>query len=182
MKRIALVCSLVALATIRLSAAEAAATGGHTIDNFKLGAHIDGPEITLANAKGKAVLIEQWGIHCGPCLASLPKIEKISRRYKDRMMVFGAHAQQATPDEVKAVVKKNRLSYTIADNMQSPIQTGGIPHVFLFDTTGALIYHGHPADKDFEKMVRKAVAAAPAAGAATGARPSGLDSLRKPGT
>ncbi len=183
------VCSLVAIATSALYAADSAtSTTGHTINDFKLGAHIDGPQTTLEAAKGKAVLIEQWGIHCGPCLASLPEIEKISRRYKDRMAVFGAHAQKGTDEEVKAVVKKNRLSYTITNNMQGPIQTGGIPHVFLFDTAGSLIYHGHPADKEFEKMVRKAVQGA--AGTATSSsgsgldalkRPSGLDSLKKPG-
>ena len=167
MRHVLLFVSLLVLTAISLPAAETAAAGGITISEFKLGPHLDGPQLTLDDAKGKAVLIDEWGVHCGPCLASLPDIEKIARRYKDKMLVFGAHAQNASDEEVKAVVKKNRLSYTITKNMRSPVQVGTIPHVFLFDPSGSLIYHGHPADKEFEKMLRKAVAGPATAGSST---------------
>ena len=167
---------LVALAllavTLTLRAAEA--TPAAQLSQFKLGAYITGPQTTLADATGKAVLIDAWGIHCGPCLASLPDIEKISRQ----MLVFGAHSQAGTDDEVKDVVKKNKLTYTITNGVNSPISFSGIPRVFVFDTTGALVFTGSPFDAEFEHSLRKATqgASAPA-----GAKPSGLDALKKPG-
>ena len=163
-------------AAVTLRAAEA--TPSAQLSQFKLGAYITGPQATLADAAGKAVLIDAWGIHCGPCLASLPDIEKIAKRYKDKMLVFGAHAQAGTDAEVIAVVKKNRLSYTITNGVNSPIPFSGIPRVFVFDTTGALVYTGSPFEQEFEKSLRKATQGASAAGAA---KPSGLDSLKKPG-
>lgn len=164
------------LAAASLHAADAPPSA--TLSQFKLGAYITGPEATLATAAGKAVLIEAWGIHCGPCLASLPDIEKIAKRYKDKMVVFGAHSQNGTDDEVREVVKKNRLSYTITKGVNSPISFSGIPRVFIFDTAGGLVFTGSPFDKDFEKSLRKATAGA---SSATGPKPSGLDALKKPG-
>ena len=133
------------------------AAPAHTLSEFKIGAAITGPEVKLEEVSGKAVLIDAWGIHCGPCLASLPEIEKIAKRYKDKMVVIGAHSQQATDDEVKAVVKKNRLSYGIVNGVNSPVSFSGIPHVFVFDTSGSLVFEGHPGDKNFAMALQRAV-------------------------
>lgn len=172
----ALLLSIALLASgAALNAADA--TPSAQLSQFKLGNYITGPQVTLDNAVGKAVLIEAWGVNCGPCLASLPDIEKISKRYKDKMLVFGAHSQSASDDQVKEIVKKNKLSYTITHGVTSPVPFNAIPRVFVFDTKGALVYFGSPFEKDFERSLRKAV------GGASGspdAKPSGLDYLKKP--
>jgi thiol-disulfide isomerase/thioredoxin len=149
------------------------------LGQFKLGAYITGPQATLESAAGKAVLIDAWGINCGPCLLSLPDIEKIAKRYKEKMVVFGAHSQAGSDDEVKSVVKKNKLSYTITKGVTSPIPFNTIPRVFVFDTAGALVFTGSPFDKEFERSLHKATSGA--SGSAAGAKPSGLDYLKKPG-
>ena len=178
MKTLILALSLLS-ASVALHAATAPAPQAQ-LSQFKLGAYITGPQVTPENAAGKAVLIEAWGIHCPPCLASLPHIEKIAKRNTDKLLVVGAHAQGGTDAEVSAVVKKHGLSYTITQGVSSPVQTRGIPHVFLFDTKGALVFSGHPADPEMERAVRKVTTGASATGAG-GARPSGLDALKRPG-
>lgn len=165
-------------ATLTLRAAPA--TPAAQLSQFKLGAYITGPQVTLDNAAGKAVLIDAWGIHCGPCLASLPDIEKIAKRYSGKMLVFGAESQGSKPEEVKPVVAKNKLSYTITEGVNGPIQFSGIPHVFVFDTKGELVFSGHPGDAQFERAIKKATTGA-ASGGAAGAKPSGLDALKRPG-
>jgi thiol-disulfide isomerase/thioredoxin len=152
----------------------AAATPAHNLSEFKLGEFITGPQASLADAAGKAVVIEAWGVHCGPCLASLPHIESMAKRNKGKLLVFGAHSQNASDEEVKQVVKKNNLSYTITKGVNGPVNFSGIPHAFVFDTTGALVFHGNPADKEFESAVRKATRGATAT---SQGRPSGLDAL-----
>lgn len=171
---------LLALTLLTLLAATRAAeaTPAARLSQFKLGAYITGPQATLAEAKGKAVLIDVWGIHCPPCLASLPEIEKIARHYKDRMLVFGAHGQDGTDDEIKAVVKKNKLTYTIINGVSSPIEFSGLPRVFIFDPAGALVFTGSPDDAEFERALRKATQGA---GAPAGTKPGGLNALKKPG-
>jgi thiol-disulfide isomerase/thioredoxin len=163
--------ALVAADTSKTSAS----TPSHSLSEFKLGDLITGPQVTLADAKDKAVVIEAWGVHCGPCLASLPNIESLAKRNKGKMLVFGAHSQNASDEEVKQVVKKNRLSFTITKGVSGPVKFSGIPHAFVFDTTGALVFHGHPASREFESAVRKATRGATAS---TDSRPSGLDALK----
>ncbi len=126
------------------------------LTDFKLGELITGPAVDFSNTGGKAVLIEAWGIHCGPCLASLPDVEKLAKHHKDKLIVVGAHSQNGTNDEVMDVVKKNKLTYTITKGVHSPISFSGIPRTFVFDTTGQLVFTGSPFDKDFEKSVTKA--------------------------
>ncbi len=153
------------------------ATPAAKLSQFKLGEIITGPQATLDSAAGKAVLIDAWGIHCGPCLASLPDIEKISKRYKDKMIVFGAHSQAGSDDEVKDVVKKNKLSYTITKGVTSPIAFTGIPRVFVFDTKGDLVFTGSPFDKDFDRSLHKATGGA---SGATDSKTGTSDFFKKP--
>ena len=136
--------------------AEKTTTPSATLAQFKVGQLITGPAVDLANTGGKAVVIEAWGVHCGPCLASLPEMERLSKRNKADTIFIGAHSQDASDEEVKEVVKKNRLSYSIVKGVNGPVSFSAIPHAFVFDTTGALIFHGLPSDKDFESAVRKA--------------------------
>jgi len=70
------------------------------------------------------------------------------------------------------------FTYTITNGVNSPISFSGIPRVFVFDTTGALVYTGSPFEQEFERSLRKATQGASGAGAA---KPSGLDALKKPG-
>jgi len=169
---LALICGALVAADSKKTAA---ATSSHNLGEFKLGDYITGPQASLGDAKGKAVVIEAWGVHCGPCLASLPHIESIAKHNKGKMLVFGAHSQNAGDEEVKQVVKKNQLTYTITKGVQSPVHFSGIPHAFVFDTTGALIFEGHPMDKKFEDAVHKATRGATAS---SGSSSSGLDALK----
>lgn len=133
------------------------------LSDYKLGPLITGPAVDLANTGGKGVVIEQWGIHCAPCLASLPHMEQIAKAKKAHLTVIGAHSQSATDDQVKEVVKRNRLSYTIVNGASGPGGTGTIPHAYVFDATGKLIFSGNPMDRNFDAAVQKASRPAPGA-------------------
>jgi thiol-disulfide isomerase/thioredoxin len=179
MKTLAAISLTLALSCGALLAAEKKeAVPTAKLSDFKLGAHITGPEVTLDQAAGKGVVIEKWGIHCGPCIASLPHIEQIAKRGKDKLVVIGAHSQNATDEEVKETVKKHRLSYTITKGASGPVSSGGIPHALVFNTKGELIFSGHPMDEGFDKAVRKATQGATGT-AASGTGTSGLDALKK---
>jgi len=106
LKSILSVLSIAALSVASSFAAEKkAAVPAAKLSDFQVGEAITGPAVDLANTGGKAVVIEAWGVHCGPCLASLPHIEQLANRNKNDTIFVGAHSQDATDDEVKAVVK-----------------------------------------------------------------------------
>ena len=161
------------LTTIALGAVSFAADKKSTVpdaklSDFKIGEVVSGPAVSLANTGGKAVVIEAWGVNCGPCIASLPHIEQLAKRNKADTIVIGAESQNSPTDKINEIVKKNKLSYTITKGgVNGPVSFSGIPHAFVFVTTGKLIFHGSPFDKDFDKSVRDAGKPAPAA-ASTG--------------
>ena len=150
--------ALLAIAACALLAADKPATPSRTLAEYKFGAALSGDAVASDQLVGKAVLIDSWGIHCGPCLGLLPEIEKTSRRYKDKLVVVGAHMQSGTDAEIMDVVKKNKLSYPIVKGYSGPISGNGLPHVHVFDATGAMLFEGSPFDKDYEKMLRRAIA------------------------
>ena len=161
--------TLLAILTCTIIAAGAFAAEKKTlpdanVTDFKIGEVVSGDTVDLANTGGKAVVIEAWGVRCGPCIASLPHIEQIAKRNRADTIVIGAESQNSSDEDIKGIVKKHKLSYTITKGgVRAPagLQSNGIPHAYVFDTSGKLIYAGHPADKDFDSAVRKAGKPAP---------------------
>lgn len=136
------------------------------VSDFKVGEVVSGAAVDFTNTGGKAVVIEAWGVRCGPCIASLPHMETLAKRNKADTIIVGAESQGSSSEDISAVVKKFKLSYTITKGgLQTPagVGSGSIPHAYVFDTTGKLIFSGHPGASEFEKAVRKAGRPAPAA-------------------
>lgn len=130
----------------------------HKLADFKVGTHLSGPEVTDSSLEGKVVIMEFWGINCGPCLAAMPHLNDLDRKYgKKGLVIVGAHAQAGTDEEVIEKAKGLKVKFAITKGAHSPVQFSGIPKSFIFDATGALIWDGNPHDADFDKMVRKAM-------------------------
>jgi thiol-disulfide isomerase/thioredoxin len=152
-----LILTTLAFCTAAFAADKKEALPDAKLSDFTIGEVVSGPAVNLANTGGKAVVIEAWGVNCGPCIASLPHIEKLAKRNKADTIVIGAECQNSSNEKIADIVKKNKLSYTITKGgVQGPVKFSGIPHAFVFDTTGKLIFHGTPSNPDFEKAVRKA--------------------------
>jgi thiol-disulfide isomerase/thioredoxin len=45
--------------------------------------NLDGEAITLADLKGKTVILDFWATWCGPCKASFPGMQEVVEKYKD---------------------------------------------------------------------------------------------------
>jgi thiol-disulfide isomerase/thioredoxin/outer membrane lipoprotein-sorting protein len=51
------------------------------------GVSLDGKTYSLAELKGKPVLLDFWATWCGPCIRSMPTLDKIHNDYRDKGLV-----------------------------------------------------------------------------------------------
>lgn len=132
----------------------------HTLSDFKLGKGILGKG-SLADAKGKGVVIEAWGVRCPPCIASLPKLQALSERHKGKVLFFGAESQGHDRKAIEPVIKKAGVTFPISGGLaKCPIEFNAIPRAFIFDASGKLIFNGNPHGQAFADAVEKAAASA----------------------
>jgi len=136
-------------------AEETGKTPDATLDQFTLGEVMNGVAFQKDDLKGKPVILEFWGAHCPPCLASLPELVKLQRRNESKgLKIVGVHSQNVPDEEILKVLEKAKVRYPILRKGQSPIPFSGIPRVFVFDRTGKLTWQGSPHDGAFDKAVR----------------------------
>ncbi|HMP84221.1 MAG TPA: TlpA disulfide reductase family protein [Verrucomicrobiota bacterium] len=111
------------------------------------------------NTNGKFVLIDFWATWCGPCRQSIPGLNKLANKHKDRMVVIGLSDE--TEAEVRAM-KSPKIEYSMAidtqDRMSRAVQVTGIPHALLLDPQGIVRFEGMPhylTDAALEKIFAK---------------------------
>lgn len=72
------------------------------------------PELVRMNA-GKIILLNTWGVDCGPCVEELPHLEKIYQQYKSQGLVIialNSDTERRWP-EVEKFVKDTKLSFPV---------------------------------------------------------------------
>ena len=156
-------------ACLLLSVANAAE---HKLSDWKIGKTLFGEKHTKSDLSGKVVVIENWGVRCPPCVAALPHLAKLEKTHRAKgLIIIGAESQGHSKEQIKPLIEKAGVEYTITSGADGPIQVTGIPRAFVFDRQGALVFDGHPGGAGFESAIKKALAEkAPAAPAIT---PSG---------
>ena len=113
---------------------------------------VKGKPVDLATVKGKQlVVVEFWATWCPPCRTSIPHLTAMQKKFKDVIFV-------GVTDEKSDVVKKfvtkmgEQMDYVVAidDKQQTSkgymreFNVNGIPHAFVVDKEGRIIWQGHP--------------------------------------
>ena len=128
------------------------------LSEFTFGKTLSGDTVTAESLKGKPVVVEFWGIHCGPCLASMPMLNGLAKRHESKgLKVIGAHSQEATEEEILKTIKTSKIKFPVTEGARSPLKFNGIPHSAVFASDGTMLFEGSPHDKGFERAVRDAM-------------------------
>ncbi len=118
------------------------------------------PAATLADLKGKVVLVDFWGKWCGPCVKKLPRVEALHAKYKDRgLVVVGVHTDDRA-DGLTEFLKERRVTFPVAVDTGETARRYAVeawPTYFLLDKAGRVAWgfsHEPPPEEEIEALLR----------------------------
>jgi len=122
---------------------EGPAIGG-TAPDFTL-SDIRGNTVSLSEHRGKVVLVEFWATWCAPCRESIPLVNNIFERYRDRgLVVLGISIDKGanTRSEVDAFIKARHITYPVLlaeHSVEQAYGVRGVPMGYLINKDGVVV-------------------------------------------
>lgn len=112
---------------------------------------LNGKQVSLADYKGKIVILDFWATWCGPCKASFPAMQMAVNKYKDdeNVKFLFIHTWEKVADPVKDAsdyIKGMKYSFEVlmdvkdaetkVNKVVSSYKVNGIPAKFVIDAAG----------------------------------------------
>jgi thiol-disulfide isomerase/thioredoxin len=123
-------------------------------------------------SKGTAYIVEFWATWCGPCRATIPHVNELHKKFKDKkLVVIGQDVWERDESKVEPFIKTmgDKMTYRVAMDDKSSDEKGamaktwmeaagqnGIPSAFVVNKEGIIAWIGHPAtltEKTLEKIL-----------------------------
>ncbi|WP_020471663.1 TlpA family protein disulfide reductase [Zavarzinella formosa] len=118
-------------------------------------------------AKGRVVLVDVWGMFCGPCREKIPHVVELQKKYgKQGLLVITVSVDQAGDTEAMAGARQFLAQYraeTRNVHLKDPValwaskwKTSSVPLMFLFDQQGRMIerYDGRVDFASMDRQIR----------------------------
>jgi len=156
------IAGIITITTSKLTAASL----GDAAPPLKISTWIKGDAVDMEKGKGKNVyVVEFWATWCPPCRESIPHLTELQKKFKDKGVVFvGISTEKERV--VRPFVEKmgEKMDYVVAlddgdktsDGYMKAFGIDGIPHAFVVDKAGKIVWNGHPMD-DLEKVLQEVV-------------------------
>jgi thiol-disulfide isomerase/thioredoxin len=113
-----------------------------------------GPEPSLI---GAPVLVEYWATWCGPCRQSIPHLNDLHARYASRGLVILGVTKEPR-ETVERFRREVPMDYSVAldttGSLGRQLGVSGIPHAFLVDRMGKIVWRGHPMNLPEEEILK----------------------------
>jgi peroxiredoxin len=97
--------------------------------------------IVLKTYLGKnVILLDFWATWCGPCVAAMPKIDEVAKKFADKGLVFRAVDVGEDAATIKEFLESNKLDPPVALDTKNEIgpayKVNGIPQTVLIGKDG----------------------------------------------
>ena len=129
----------------------------------------DGKRVSLAELRGKVVLLDFWATYCPPCVEALPELQALQKKHAARGLVVVGITVDDRAELVKKATSRASVSYPIVaatPEVWNAYKVNSLPSLILVGRDGTIIRrYGGEADKTaMLAEIERALAVAPAAG------------------
>ncbi|MGB8327303.1 MAG: redoxin family protein [Steroidobacteraceae bacterium] len=134
---------------------------------------VNSPPLTSASLRGHAVLVEFWAFSCSNCLATLPWMQAIAHRYRNRGLTVVAVHTPELPHEhdraaLRGVITRLGIDYPVMIDEDyrfwNALENRYWPAFYLFDAKGRLVamhagelHLGEAGSAAFEQRISAAI-------------------------
>jgi thiol-disulfide isomerase/thioredoxin len=126
---------------------------------------LDGGRVTLAEQRGKVVLLNLWASWCAPCRAEVPGLNRLSHRLADDgLVVLGINVDSASPPQVAELAERLGVDYPVFQAARDLDGTFAgadvIPHTWLIDREGRLraSHAGYASERSLRRACERLLA------------------------
>ena len=121
---------------------DAEAVRGKLAPNFRF-ASGDGEEFSLAELRGKPVILNFWATWCGPCRAEMPDLQRVHDSLGDELTLLAVDLAE-TPEAVTAFFDELGLALNVViDERRAIADQGygifGVPSTYVIDADGVIV-------------------------------------------
>lgn len=112
--------------------------------NFNM-ALFGGGQFSLAQQRGKVVVVNFWASWCVPCQTEAPILEQAWQRYRSQGVVLVGVDIKDTPEDARSFLERYGISYPNGFDAKKEIYINygvyGLPETFVVNRQGLVIHH-----------------------------------------
>ena len=99
-----------------------------------------GKKFHLADQKGKVVILDFWATWCGPCLQTMPLVEKVAHEFEAEGVQLIAVNLEEPAKQITSTLERHKLQVTVAMDIDgvaaTKYQATAIPQTVIIDREG----------------------------------------------
>lgn len=103
----------------------------------------DGQVVSLADFKGKILVLNFWATWCAPCIEEMPSLNRLAERYAGKGLEIVAISVDEDPDAYRDFLAKNQIQFlTLRDpsrRISEHYGTFKLPESYIISREGRLL-------------------------------------------
>jgi thiol-disulfide isomerase/thioredoxin len=139
-----------------------AAVQGTAPDFIGISNWFNSKPLSMADLRGKVVLVDFWTYGCVNCVNTLPHVTELYAKYRNRgLVIVGVHTPEfpfeRSASNVQAALKRHGITYPVAQDNNS--QTWNAyrnqywPAQYIVDQSGKIVFQ-HDGEGQYEQIDR----------------------------
>ena len=120
---------------------------------------LNGKKLTPKQYEGKGLLITFWATWCPPCVAEIPHLNDLYKKYKDQGIIILGLSIDNKKSTVQRFMKKTKIHYPVAMSTKKAMQGLGpinaVPTTIVVNEKGDILYKtmGYESKEKLEEII-----------------------------